>query len=67
MTIRYKKLWKLVAKNKMNGQDLAAAAAISTNSVTKLEKNETFSLDVLMWICKVFHCDIGDVLEFIEE
>lgn len=67
MQISYEKLWKLVQKNKMNRQDLAKAAEISANTVTKLGKNETVSLEVLMRICKVFHCDIGDVVEFSED
>ena len=67
MRIRYEKLWKLVQRNKMNRQDLAKAAEISANTVTKLGRNETVSLDVLMRICKVFHCDIGDVVEFSED
>ena len=45
--------------------DLMRAAEISSSVATKLNKNETVSLDVLMRICKVFHCDIGDVCEVI--
>ena len=66
MKISYEKLWKLVIDNKMKRQDLARAAEISANTVTKLGKNETVSLDVLMRICKVFHCDIGDIMEITE-
>ena len=67
MKISYDKLWKLVIENKMRRQDLAKAAEISANTVTKLGKNEVVSLEVLMRICKVFHCDIGDIMEIIEE
>ncbi|NLC74528.1 MAG: helix-turn-helix transcriptional regulator [Clostridiales bacterium] len=67
MKISYEKLWKLVVDNKMKRQDLARAAEISANTVTKLGKNEAVSLDVLMRICKVFHCDIGDIMEIIED
>lgn len=67
MKISYDKLWKLVVDNKMKRQDLARAAEISANTVTKLGKNEPVSLDVLMHICKVFHCDIGDIMEIIED
>ena len=67
MKISYEKLWKLVIDNKMKRQDLARAAEISANTVTKLGKNEDVSLDVLMRICKVFHCDIGDIMEIIED
>ena len=47
MKISYEKLWKLVIDNKMKRQDLARAAEISANTVTKLGKNEAVSLDVL--------------------
>ena len=67
MSISYEKLWKLVQENKMKRQDLARAAEISANTVTKLGKNEIVSLDVLLRICKVFHCDIGDIMEVIED
>ena len=66
MSLSYNKLRALMKENKMNQKDLAAAAEISTNTVTKLGKDETVSLDVLMRICKVFHCDIGDIMEIIE-
>ena len=67
MTRSYNKLWKLMIENKMNRRELAMAAEISANTVTKLGKNEVVSLEVLMRICKVFHCDIGDIMEVIED
>lgn len=67
MTLSYDKLWKLMIENKMNRRELAMAAEISANTVTKLGKNEPVSLEVLMRICKVFHCDIGDIMEVIED
>ena len=33
--------------------------------ITKINKNEPVSLEVLMKICQVFHCDIGDICEVI--
>ena len=67
MTLSYDKLWKLMIENKMNRRELAMAAEISAHTVTKLGKNEVVSLEVLMRICKVFHCDIGDIMEVIED
>lgn len=49
-------------ENKMNRRKLAMAAEISANTVTRLGKNEAVSLEALMRICKVFHCDIGDIM-----
>lgn len=67
MTVDYSKLWKLAQANHMRRQDLAKAAAVSPNTVTKLRKNEVVSMDVMLRICKVFHCDIGDVMEAVED
>lgn len=66
MRISYDKLWMLLQQNEMNKQALSKAADISANTVTKLGKNAPVSMDVLLRICKVFHCDIGDVMEVIE-
>ena len=65
MRISYNKLHKLMIDNKMKRADLLRAAEISSNTMTKLNKNEPVSLEVLMKICKVFHCDIGDICEVI--
>ena len=65
MRISYNKLQKLMIDNQMKRQDLMRAAVISSSVATKLNKNETVSLEVLMKLCQVFHCDIGDVCEII--
>ena len=63
MRISYNKLWDLMKKNKMKKTDLAKAAEITGYTMTKMNKNEPVSLEVIMRVCKVFHCDIGVVLE----
>ena len=65
MKICYNKLQKLMIDNKMKRADLLRAAEISSNTMTKLNKDEPVSLEVLMKLCKVFHCDIGDICEVI--
>ena len=67
MEVSYKKLWKILIDKDMKKKDLQAAAGISWASVTKLSKGETVSLEVLMKICKVLVCDIGDIMELIPE
>lgn len=66
MNISYKKLWKLLIDRDMKKRDLQIAAGISSATITKMSKSDTVSTDVLMRICKVLHCDIGDIMEFIE-
>ena len=47
--------------------NLAKAAEIGRFTMAKLGKDEPVQMEVMMRICKVFHCDIGDLMEIIEE
>ena len=65
MEVSYKKLWKVLIDKDMKKKDLQAAAGISWASVTKLSKGETVSMEVLMKVCKVLDCNIGDIMDLI--
>ena len=67
MVIGYEKLWILLKKNKMKKKDLAAAANVSAYTMTKLNKGLPVSMETMVNFCKVFHCDIGDLMEVIED
>lgn len=67
MRVSYDKLWQVMKNNKMKKSELAAAAEISDYAMTKLNKEEPVSLEIIMRLCKVFHCDIGDLVEIIED
>lgn len=67
MTVRYDKLWSLMKTNKMKKNDLAKAAGISQSTLTKLNQDRVVSMDVMLRLCKIFHCDIGDIMEVIED
>ena len=66
MSVSYNKLWKLLIDHKMNKSDLGKAAKMSPNTIAKLGKNETVSLDILVRICEVLNCDIGDICSFVK-
>ena len=66
MMISYKKLWKLLIDKDMLKKDLQREAGVSWATITKMSKGETVSTEVLMKVCKVLHCDVGDIVEFIE-
>ena len=67
MSVSSNKLWKLLIDHKMNKSDLGKAAKMSPNTIAKLGKNETVSLDILVRICEVLNCDIGDIVEVVGE
>lgn len=54
-------------ENRMRKSDLAKAADITPYTMTKLNKSLPVNMEVMMNLCKVFHCDIGDLMEVIEE
>lgn len=67
MAVSYKKLWKLLIDKDMMKKDLQKAAGISWATMTKMSKGETVSTEVLMKVCKTLQCDVGDVVEFIDD
>ena len=67
MAVSYKKLWKLLIDKDMKKEELRIAANLSTNTMAKLGKNENVSMDVMLRICKVLDCNIGDVVDATEK
>lgn len=67
MSVSYKKLWKILIDREMKKKDLCAVASISHASMAKLGKNENVTTDVLVRICSALNCDIGDIMEIIND
>ncbi len=66
MSISYKKLWKLIIDKDMTNVEVRKATGISPATFTKLKKNEMVSLEVLVKICQVLQCEIGDIIEIVD-
>ena len=67
MATSYKKLWKLLIDKDMKKKDLAKMAEVSNYTLGKLTRGENVTTDVLVKICKVLECDIGDIMEIVEK
>lgn len=67
MAVSYKKLWKLLIDKDMKKKDLRQATGMSTTSLAKLSKNENINTEILVKICKVLECDIGNIMEITED
>ncbi|MEG1808211.1 MAG: helix-turn-helix transcriptional regulator [Oscillospiraceae bacterium] len=67
MPVSYNKLWKLLIDKGMKKVELRDAANISSGTLAKLGKNESVTTDVLVRICHVLNCDIGDIMEVLPE
>ena len=67
MAISYNKLWKLLIDKKMTAADLRKQADIAPNSLTRMKKDQTVTMQVLERICNVLDTDFGDVVEYIKD
>ena len=67
MAISYNKLWKLLIDKKMTKTELRIAADISTTTLARLGKDETVSMDVMLRICNVLDCNVGDIMDVMKE
>ena len=67
MSVSYDKLWKLLIDKKMNRTELKDAAGISFNVLAKLGRNEFVSMESLQKICQALSCNIGEIVDFVED
>ena len=67
MAVSYDKLWKLLIDKKLNKTQMRLAPGISSSTLAKLSKGEPVTLEVLEKICEEFHCNIGDIVEFVKK
>ncbi len=67
MAVRYNKLWKLLVDKKMSKADLRRHADISSNTMTKLNRDEMVALPILDKICETLGVDYGDIMEHVKD
>ena len=64
--ISYKKLWIMLLEKNIAKADFRELASLSTTTMTKLNKNEYVSMEILVRICMTLKCDIGNIVEMTE-
>lgn len=67
MAVSYDKLWKLLIDKKMTKTALRIQADMSSSTLAKMSKNETVSMEVMLRICKVLDCNVGDIMDATKE
>ena len=40
---------------------------ISNSTLTRLRRNEPVNTDTINKLCKILHCDVGDIMEYKDE
>jgi len=67
MDVCYNKLFKLMIDKGLKKIDLLKSTGMSKNTLSKFSRNEYVSMEVLVKVCRVMSCDIGDIMEVYPE
>lgn len=67
MSLSYNKLWKLLIDKNIKKSELGKMTGVSRSTITKLANGENVNVEVLERICHALKCDIGEIVEIIEE
>ena len=63
MAVSYNKLWKLLIDKGMTKTDLRIKTDMPTSTLAKMSKNEVVSMDIMLRICDVLECNVGDIMD----
>ena len=67
MAVNYDNLWKLLIDKKMNKTELKESSGISFNVLARMGKGEPVSMESIEKICLTLNCNIGDIIEIVNE
>lgn len=56
----------MIVEKDMTNSQVRKAAGLSTSTFDKLKKNKLVALDVLVRLCAVLQCQVGDLVEIIK-
>lgn len=65
--ISYDKLWETMKEKGVTQYILIKKHHISPAQITRLKRNESVSTHTIDVFCKILHCQVGDIMEYIEE
>ena len=63
MAVNYSKLWIMLIQKNISKPQFRSLAKLSPATFTKLNKNQTASMEVMVRICQALQCNIGDVMD----
>lgn len=63
--LSYNKLWKKLIDMNMKKCELKEITGIGSTTMTKLNRNEPVSMDVIVKICLALKCNIDEIMDVI--
>ena len=65
--ISYDNLWNVMKEKGVSQYTLIKKYNISPAQITRLKRNESVSTHTIDVFCKILGCQVGDIMEYIEE
>ena len=67
MAVSYKKLFKILIDREKKKKEFSDCVGISYSTMSKLEKGENTTVEVLEKICLKLGCGINDIMEILPD
>ena len=65
--ISYDKLWDVMKSRGITQYALIKEHHISPGQITRLKRNESVSTHTIEMFCRILKCDVGDIMQYIED
>ena len=65
--ISYEQLWSLLKEKGISQYALIKKFGVSPGQITRLKRNESVSTHTIEMFCRILNCQVGDIMEYIEE
>ena len=65
--ISYARLWETMKRQGVTPYALIKRHHISPSQITRLKRNESVSTHTIEVFCRILHCRVEDIMEYVEE
>lgn len=65
--ISYDNLWKVMKEKGVTQYSLIKDYHISPGQITRLKRNESVSTHTIEIFCRILHCSVGEIMEYVED
>ena len=65
--ISYNNLWKVMKEKGITQYSLIKDYHISPGQITRLKRNESVSTHTIEVFCRILHCSVGEIMEYVED
>ena len=67
MPVSYAKLFDLMAQKNIKKIDLRTTYKLNPKTVDSLTKNKSVTVDTIITLCEILHCQPGDIMEYVPD